>query len=341
VLVESLKPKNFGVIVRTVAAGKNAAVLHEDLLMLTEKWQAMMRSLKGAQPVTKVLSELSKTSGILRDLLSPEFNKIVTNDVKLAKEIEDYIESNAPEKKDIVTRYTGSTPIFDHFGITKQIKVAFGKTVNIPNGSYLIIEKTEALHVIDVNSGHRSTMDGSQEGNALKVNMEAAEEIGRQLRLRDLGGIIVIDFIDMKNPDNKRILHQRMKEIMDSDRATHTILPLSKFNLMQITRERVRPEVNISTTEACPTCGGTGEINASLLLIDEMEGDLAHLMNTHTKLKLYCHPIFAAYLQKGFPSRRMNWFIKYKKWIRIYQNEDFAITEYKFFDEHDEEIKID
>jgi ribonuclease G len=132
-----------------------------------------------------------------------------------------------------------------------------------------------------------------------------------------------------------------MKEIMDSDRATHTILPLSKFNLMQITRERVRPEVNISTTEACPTCGGTGEINASLLLIDEMEGDLAHLMNTHTKLKLYCHPIFAAYLQKGFPSRRMNWFIKYKKWIRIYQNEDFAITEYKFFDEHDEEIKID
>ncbi len=341
VLVESLKPKNFGVIVRTVAAGKNAAVLHEDLLMLTEKWQAMMRSLKGAQPVTKVLSELSKTSGILRDLLSPQFNKIVTNDVKLAKEIEDYIERHAPEKKDIVSRYTGSTPIFDHFGITRQIKVAFGKTVNIPNGSYLIIEKTEALHVIDVNSGHRSTMDGSQEGNALKVNMEAAEEIGRQLRLRDLGGIIVIDFIDMKNPDNKRILQQKMKEVMDSDRATHTILPLSKFNLMQITRERVRPEVNISTTEKCPTCGGTGEINASLLLIDEMEEDLNHLLNTHTTLKLYCHPIFAAYLQKGFPSRRMNWFIKYKKWVRIYQNEDFAITEYKFFDDNDEEIKID
>ncbi len=341
VLVESLKPKNFGVIVRTVAAGKNAAVLHEDMLMLTQKWQAMMQSLKGAQPVTKVLSELSKTSGILRDLLSPQFNKIVTNDVKLAKEIEDYIMLNAPEKKDIVSRYTGSMPIFDHFGITKQIKSSFGKTVNIPNGSYLIIEKTEALHVIDVNSGHRSTMDGSQEGNALKVNMEAAEEIGRQLRLRDLGGIIVIDFIDMKNPENKRILQQKMKEIMDSDRATHTILPLSKFNLMQITRERVRPEVNISTTEKCPTCSGTGEINASLLLIDEMEEDLNHLLNTHTKLKLYCHPIFAAYLQKGFPSRRMNWFLKYKKWVRIYQNEDFAITEYKFFDDNDEEIKID
>jgi ribonuclease G len=341
VLVESLKPKNFGVIVRTVAAGKNAAVLHEDLLMLQEKWQQMMRNLKGANPVTKVLSEMNKTTGILRDLLSPEFNKIVTNDVKMAKELEMYIERIAPEKKDIVQRYTGKVPIYDQFGITKQIKASFGKTVNIPNGSYLIIEKTEALHVIDVNSGHRSTMDGNQEGNALKVNMEAAEEIGRQLRLRDLGGIIVIDFIDMKNPDNKKILQQKMKEVMDSDRATHTILPLSKFNLMQITRERVRPEINISTTEACPTCGGTGEINASLLLIDEIEQDLNHLLNTHARLKLYCHPIIGAYLKKGFPSLRMRWFYKYKKWIRIYQNEDFGITAYKFFDENDEEIKLE
>lgn len=341
VLVESLKPKNFGVIVRTVAAGKNAAVLHEDLLTLQNKWQQMMRNLKGATPVAKVLSELNKTTGMLRDLLSPEFNKIVTNDGKLAGEIESYIARIAPEKKGIVTHYTGKVPLFDQFGITKQIKASFGKTVNIPNGSYLIIEKTEALHVIDVNSGHRSTMDGSQEGNALKVNMEAAEEIGRQLRLRDLGGIIVIDFIDMKNPENKRIVQQKMKEVMELDRATHTILPLSKFNLMQITRERVRPEINIATTEKCPTCGGTGEINASLLLIDEIEEDLAHLLNTHARLKLYCHPIIGAYLQKGFPSLRMKWFFKYKKWVRIFVNEDFGITDYKFFDENDEEIKLD
>lgn len=341
VLVESLKPKNFGVIVRTVAAGKNAAVLHEDLLMLQEKWQHMMRSLKGAQPVTKVLSEVNKTTGMLRDLLSPQFNKVVTNDVKLAREIEDYITRIAPEKKDIVVRYTGSVPIFDQFGITKQIKASFGKTVNIQNGSYLIIEKTEALHVIDVNSGHRSTMEGNQEANALKVNIEAAEEIGRQLRLRDLGGIIVIDFIDMKNQDNKRILQQKMKEVMETDRATHTILPLSKFNLMQITRERVRPEINIATTEKCPTCGGTGEINASLLLIDEIEQDLGHLVTTHARLKLYCHPIIGAYLKKGFPSLRTKWLMKYKKWIRIYQNEDFGITDYKFFDSNDDEIKLD
>jgi ribonuclease G len=341
VLVESLKPKNFGVIVRTVAAGKDAKVLHEDLLMLQEKWQQMMRNLKGAVPVTKVLSELNKTTGILRDLLSPQFNKIVTNDVKLAKELEEYIAKIAPEKKDIVQRYTGKVPLFDHYGITKQIKAAFGKTVNMPNGSYLIIEKTEALHVIDVNSGHRSTMEGSQEGNALKVNIEAAEEIARQLRLRDLGGIIVIDFIDMKKQENKKELEHKMKEIMEIDRATHTILPLSKFNIMQITRERVRPEINIATAETCPTCGGTGEITASILLIDEIEQDLTHLLNTHTSLKLYCHPIIDAYLRKGFPSLRMNWFFKYKKWINIYQNEDFGITDYKFFDANDEEIKID
>ncbi|MBK8658000.1 MAG: Rne/Rng family ribonuclease [Bacteroidetes bacterium] len=341
VLVESLKPKNFGVIVRTVAAGKGAAELHQDLMQLQEKWQTMMKNLRHAQPVKKVLSEMDKTTGILRDLLSPEFNKIVCDDIKMVKELEGYIQNVAPERKNIVQHYTGSAPIFDHHGVTKQIKSLFGKTVNMPNGSYLILEKTEALHVVDVNSGHRSTMDGTQETNALKVNLESADEIARQLRLRDLGGIIVIDFIDMKNPDNKKLVQQRMMDAMRLDRATHTILPLSKFNLMQITRERVRPEINIATTERCPTCAGTGEINASLLLIDEMISDLEHLVTTHKKLKLYCHPIFAAYLRKGFPSLRMQWFFKYKKWISISSNEDFGITDYKFFDDNDEEIKLD
>ncbi len=340
VLVESLKPKNFGVIVRTVAAGKGASELHQDLLTLQDKWQQMMRNLKHVNPVTKVLSEVDKTQSFLRDLLSPEFHRIVTDDPVIAKEVGEYLKRVAPDKQDIVSHYTGKNPIFDAFQITKQIKASFGKTVTTPSGSYLIIEKTEALHVIDVNSGHRSTMDGDQESNALKVNIEAAEEIGRQLRLRDLGGIIVIDFIDMKNPENKRILQQKMKEIMEKDRSTHTILPLSKFNLMQITRERAKPEINISTTEACPSCGGTGQINASLLLIDQIENDLNHLLNTHASLKLYCHPIVAAYLRKGFPSLRMRWLMKHKKWIRIYPNEDFGITEFKFFDDNDEEIKI-
>lgn len=339
VLVESLKPKNFGVIVRTVAAGKGAQELHQDLLMLQEKWQTMMKNLRHAEPVKKVLSEVDKTQSILRDLLSPQFNKIVTDDPAIARDIEEYLKRVAPDKKDIVQKYTGKAPIFDNFGITRQVKASFGKTVTIPNGSYLILEKTEALHVIDVNSGHRSSMDGDQESNALKVNMEAAEEIGRQLRLRDLGGIIVIDFIDMKNPDNKKVLFEKMKEVMEHDRATHTILPLSKFNIMQITRERVRPEINITTTEACPTCGGTGQVGSSLLIIDQIEEDLNTLVNSHSSLKLYCHPIYAAYLKKGFPSKRMNWLFKYKKWISIQPSENLAMTDYKFFDSNDEEIK--
>lgn len=341
VLVESLKPKNFGVIVRTVAAGKGAAELHQDLLMLQEKWQLMMKNLKHAQPVVKVLSELDKTQSILRDLLSAEFHKIVTDDGSVARDIENFLARIAPDKKGIVQHHTGKALVFDHYGVTRQIKASFGKTVNMANGSYVILEKTEALHVVDVNSGHRSTMEGDQESNALKVNIEAAEEIARQLRLRDMGGIIIIDFIDMKNPDNKKVLYGKMKEFMQNDRATHTILPLSKFNIMQITRERVRPEINISTTEACPTCGGTGQINASLLLIDGIEEDLDHLLNTHKKLKLYCHPIIAAYLKKGFPSLRMKWFLNKKRWVSITPNEDFGITEYKFFDDNDEEIKLE
>ena len=341
VLVESLKPKNFGVIVRTVAEGRDAKTLHEDLLMLEARWKDMTRNLRGATPVKKVLSELDKTSGILRDILSPEFNKIVSNNPTIVKEIESYVERIAPEKSNIVSTYTGKVPIFDNFGVTKQIKASFGKQVNTGNGVYIIIEKTEACHVIDVNSGHRVSLEGSQEVNALQVNIEAAEEICRQMRLRDLGGIIVIDFIDMRHPDNKRILLEKMVELMQHDKATHTILPLSKFNIMQVTRERVRPEVNIVTTEECPTCGGTGTITSSLLLMDNIKEDIDHLMASHKTLKLYVHPIIAAYLTKGFPSIRMKWLINHKRWIKIATNENFPITEYKFFDDQDEEIKID
>jgi len=341
VLVDSLKPKNFGVIVRTVAAGKDSKILHEDLLMLQNRWKEMCNNLRGASPVKKVLSELDKTSGILRDILSPQFNKVVTDSAQVAREVESYIERIAPDKKDIVSTYNGNVSLFDHYGITKQIKAAFGRQVNTGTGASIIIEKTEACHVIDVNSGNRTAMEGDQESNALRVNMEAAEEISRQMRLRDLGGIIVIDFIDLKNPDNKRILQDKMRDLMELDRATHTILPLSKFNLMQITRERVRPEIAIKTTEQCPTCGGTGTIGSSLLLIDEIQADLDHLLNSHSTLKLYVHPIVEAYFKKGFPSIRTKWLLKYKRFIKIYSNETLGITEYQFFDENDEEIKLD
>lgn len=340
-IVEAMKPKNFGVIIRTQAEGKQTIAIQEDLKMLIEKWKEMVSNLRGAQPIKKVLSEVDKTTGILRDLLNPDFNKVVTNNSSLSNELEEYIERIAPDRKNIVSCYNGKQPIFDHFGITKQIKSSFGRTVNMPNGSYLIIEKTEALHVIDVNSGNRSIGEGNQETNALNTNIEAAKEIARQLRLRDMGGIIVIDFIDMKTSENKQELYQAMRDFMQGDRATHTILPLSRFNIMQITRERVRPEINIITTEVCPTCAGTGAIQSSLLLLDEIEANLQVIVETHSTLKLYVHPIVEAYLKKGFPSIRMKWWWKYRVYVKIYSNESLAFMNYQFFDENDDEVKTD
>src|SRR5687767_11221345 len=264
-IVESIKSKNFGVIVRTAAEGKNTAELHEDLSSLVEMWRSIQRNLKGATATAKILSEQTKTTSILRDLLNEDFNRIVVNDRTIFTDTKNYIQRIAPEKADIVSFYQNGSHIFDSFGVTKQVKSSFGKTVNLNSGAYLIIEHTEALHVIDVNSGYKS-VSNNQEQNALETNLEAAEEIARQLRLRDLGGIIVVDFIDMKMPDNKRKLMEKMEEFMSPDRAKHAVLPISKFGLMQITRQRMKPEVNIITAEVCPSCNGTGKISSTLVL---------------------------------------------------------------------------
>ncbi|HEY2725922.1 MAG TPA: Rne/Rng family ribonuclease, partial [Parafilimonas sp.] len=278
-IIEAIKPKNFGVIVRTAAEGKNSAELHEDLSQLIQTWKSIQHNLKGASAPIKILSEQDKTTSILRDLLTEDFNKIVINDRNVYNDTRSYIQKIAPEKTEIVSSHLNGVPIFDQFGITKQVKAAFGKTVNLPSGAYLIIEHTEALHVIDVNSGYKS-VSNNQEENAVATNLEAAEEIARQLRLRDIGGIIVVDFIDMKLPDNKRKLQEAMDGFMRSDRAKHAVLPISKFGLMQITRQRMRPEVNINTSEICPSCNGTGKVSPTLLLVDEIETRLKYLV-TH------------------------------------------------------------
>src|SRR5690606_4637232 len=298
-IVEAIKPKNFGVIVRTAAEGKNTAELHTDMLELAQMWESIQKNLKGAKAPQIILSEQDKTTSILRDLLSDSFQKIVINDKRLVSETKDYISRIAPEQEEIVSYHNGGQPIFDQYGITKQVKSSFGKTVNLDSGAYLIIEHTEALHVIDVNSGTRSAEAG-QEQNALITNLEAAKEIARQMRLRDLGGIIVVDFIDMRLPENKKKLLEAMEGFMATDRAKHTILPVSRFGLMQITRQRLRPELNITTAEVCPTCKGTGKIGPSILIADEIENDLKYLVNQgHRELTLHVHPILEAYITKG------------------------------------------
>ena len=341
-IIEAIKPKNFGVIVRTAAEGKNTAELHEDLVALVATWKAIQHNLKGASAPAKILSEQTKTTSILRDLLNEDFNRVVVNDKNIFNDAKSYIQRIAPEKADIVSFYNNGSPIFDQFGITKQVKAAFGKTVNLPSGAYLIIEHTEALHVIDVNSGYKS-VSNNQEQNALETNMEAAEEIARQLRLRDLGGIIVVDFIDMKLPDNKRKLMEAMEGFMRPDRAKHAVLPISKFGLMQITRQRMKPEVNINTQEICPSCNGTGKISSTLILEDEIEKNLNYLLtHKHTDLSLVVHPIMYAYLTKGgmFRSRLWKWRWKHKQRIKLKENTNYHLTEFHFYDNHEEEIKL-
>jgi len=339
-IIEAIKSKNFGVIVRTAAEGKNTAELHEDLSQLIETWKSIQRNLKGASAPAKILSEQDKTTSILRDLLTEDFNKIVINDRNVYNDTRSYIQKIAPEKAEIVTNHVNGIPIFDQFGVTKQVKAAFGKTVNLPSGAYLIIEHTEALHVIDVNSGYKS-VSNNQEENALATNLEAAEEIARQLRLRDIGGIIVVDFIDMKLPDNKRKLQEAMDGFMRIDRAKHAVLPISKFGLMQITRQRMRPEMSINTSEICPSCNGTGKVSPTLLLVDEIETRLNYLVtHQHKDLIVTVHPYLYSHLKKGLFSISWKWNRKYKTRIRVKANSDYYLTEFHFFDTHDEEIKF-
>jgi ribonuclease G len=340
-IIEAIKPKNFGVIVRTAAEGKNTAELHEDLLALVETWKTIQQNLKGAAAPAKILSEQTKTTSMLRDLLNEDFNRIVVNDRNLYHDTKTYIQRIAPDKADIVSFYHNGSPIFDQYGVTKQVKAAFGKTVNLPSGAYLIIEHTEALHVIDVNSGYKS-VSNNQEQNALETNMEAAEEIARQLRLRDLGGIIVVDFIDMKLPENKKKLMDAMEAMMKPDRAKHAVLPISKFGLMQITRQRMKPELNINTMEVCPSCNGTGKISSSLVLEDEIEKNLNYLItHKHSNLTLVVHPIMYAYLTKGWIfSKFWKWKRRFKQNIKLQENTNYHLTEFHFYDDHEEEIKL-
>ena len=290
-----------------------------------------------------LISELNRTSAILRDLLNSSFNNIYVNDDALYREIKEYIGTIAPEKQKIVKHYSSNSPIFDHFNINKQIRGLFGKTISFKNGAYLVIEHTEALHVVDVNSGNRTKTSEDQETNALEVNIAATVEIARQLRLRDMGGIIVIDFIDMHSSENRQQLFEKMKEEMKADRTKHKILPLSKFGLMQITRQRVRPEMNIETIEKCPSCNGSGEITPSILFIDKIEERIKSLQKTMRKdnFSLHVHPFIEAYLSRGLFSIKTKWFLKTGKRIKINKNSSYSFLEYHFYDSNKKEIVSD
>lgn len=335
-LIYSIKPKNCGVIVRTVAEGKRVAELDNEMKVLTKRWEkAISKAQKNAKRPQLVFEETGRAIAMLRDLFNPSFEHIYVNNEEVYNEIKHYLTLIAPEKADIVKLYTGKTPIFDNFNITKQIKSSFGRTINYKHGAYLIIEHTEALHVVDVNSGNRSRAKNGQEANALDVNLGAADELARQLRLRDMGGIIVVDFIDMHLAEDRQMLYERMCKNMQKDRARHNILPLSKFGLMQITRQRVRPAMDVNVEEDCPTCNGTGKIRSSILFTDQLERKIDRLINKIgiTKFYLHVHPYVAAYINKGFLSLKRKWQIKYGFGIYVIPSQKLAFLQYEFYDD--------
>lgn len=331
-LVKSIKPAGFGVIVRTVAKGKLVAELDQDLQNLITKWENMCSRLHKSHFPTKVMTEVSRTNSIMRDVFNDSYTGIAVDDDEVAGEIKDYLKTIAPNKESIVKYHNPRVPIFEKYGIERQIKTSFGKTVSMSKGAYLVIEHTEAMHVIDVNSGNRSNKADSQEETALETNLVAASEIARQLRLRDMGGIIVVDFIDMRKAENRKKLYEHMREEMTEDRAKHKILPPSKFGLVQITRQRVRQERKIKTREEDPN-GNGNEIQAPILIIDKIQEELEkHLNNGKNKIALHAHPFVAAFITKGYPSIRSKWFMKHKKWIKVVPRDAYTYLEYKFLD---------
>jgi len=341
VLVGSIRPRNFGIIVRTAAEGKKVADLHDEIKGLTHKWEEMHRQLKSNKKSQKLLSELDKTSSILRDILNDSFNRIVVNDRIMYDNVREYLGNISPDQLGIVQLHKSRKPVFDQYGISRQIKASFGKTATLASGAYIVIESTEAMHVVDVNSGPKMQRR-DQEASALAVNLEAAEEIARQLRLRDIGGLIIIDYIDMRSQENKVKLLQETRRFMKRDRAQHTVLPLSKFGLMQITRQRVKPQVVINTEEQCPMCDGTGKVQPTILLGDTIRRDLEYILSSRPKsrVRLEAHPYIAAWLRSGFPNQQLKWWWRYSSWVTIRANNDFGLNEYKFFDKNNDEIRM-
>ncbi len=342
-LISSIKPKNFGIIVRTAAENKEAAELDKDLKDLLKRWEEGVTKLSKVVPRDKVIGEMNRASSILRDMLNESFDNILVDDKQAYEEIKQYIRKIAPEKEKIVKHYQSKTKIFEHFGIEKQLKILFGRTVSIEGGGYLIIEHTEAMHVVDVNSGNRTVIDEDQEEMALNVNLAATKEIVRQIRLRDMGGIIAVDYIGLKEIKHKRMLYQKMKDLLREDRSKTTVLPLSRFGVMQLTRQRSRPEMNVVTQEQCPTCGGTGNIAASIAIAEQIEKSLELVLaNQNEKnITLFLHPYLYAYFSHGVFSRWSKWLLKHKTWIGLREDSSLGLTEFKFFNKQGEELELD
>lgn len=332
-IVKKTIPTNFGAIIRTASRGVSEDDIIQDIKNQVDRWKKILTDLETTVVPSVIMSETSRATTILRDHLSNDYESIYIDDKDTYGEIKEYIRHIEPGMEKIVKSYNGGEPIFEHFEVTRQIKSLFGKIVSFKRKSYMVIEHTEALHVIDINSGPRVRNAASQDDIAMEVNSNAVEHIARQLRLRNMGGIIVIDFIDLKSAENRNALFDMMKEAMKNDKARHTILPLTKFGLMQITRQRVRSVAKINNEEVCPTCRGTGKITSSILFDTEIENQIQMFVEDMgiRVIKLKVHPYVASYLTKGIISLRIKWMLRYKCYIVIVASESVGYVDAKYY----------
>lgn len=341
-LVQSIVPKGMGVIIRTAAQGKKSSVLHAELQSLIDSWQNCLIQLCHASMTPQlILGELNSSAALLRDNLNESYSNIWVNSRQVYDELRAYLATIAPENVEKVKFYSAQrVPIFDHFDVTKQIKRLLGKTVMFHKGSYLIIQHPEAFHVIDVNSGSGAKRAGTPEETAFEVNLAACDEIARQLRLRDMGGIIVIDFIDMSKSEHRRKILERMQELMKKDKVTHKVIPITEVGLMQITRQRMRPEQRIDTMETCPCCGGTGKVESTLMLEDELTNKVIDLCLQHkgAKYDIRVHPFVEAYFNRGLLSLRHKLNMQYGGRFRFVADSSLPLMSYHIYDRDGNEI---
>lgn len=331
-LVRSLLPDGFGAIIRTVAEGKDEEMIKQDLEELIKTWNTIEKAVKAEKPPALIYKDMNTTSSVIRDLFSDSVEHVVMDDKKLFKEVKSYVQWMSPDMLERVEYYNQKEPIFDKYGVEKDIQSLLSKKVWLKSGGYLYIEKTEAMTVIDVNSG-RYAAKKEQEQNSLRTNLEASREACRQLRLRDIGGLVVIDFIDLDDEKNKKKIFDEMKKELRKDRAKVTVLPMTEFGLVQITRQRIRQSVHLSFSEACPTCGGTGLVQSKATTINQIERWIKRFKSESRefRLELRLNPTIAEYLSQGTISRMTK--IQFKFFVKVKMISDPALSldDFKFY----------
>ncbi|MFQ6113438.1 MAG: ribonuclease E/G [bacterium] len=329
-LTREIKPEGFGVIVRTVAEGKDKRTLKADLGVLLRQWDKLERKLKRASPPALIYKDAAMASSVIRDLFTSDVNRVLIDSKKLYKEISAYLSDVAPSLSTRVEYYNSSRPIFDAYGIESEIEKSLSRKVWTPSGGYIIFDHTEALVAIDVNSGKFIGRRAPEE-NTLKINLEAAREIARQLRLRDIGGIIVIDFIDMLEPNNKKKLYDEFRRELRKDRAQSNISAISEFGLIEMTRERVRPSLLFKFSEPCPTCDGIGRVLAKSSVVTKIDRWLKRFKAERKEwsLKLVVHSSIADYLTSGLISRSRRLMWKYRLKIDVTEDDSLRTDQFK------------